>query len=90
MKATARRKQPAITIRSEKAVARLRLLTRDGRSQAEVIEEALEQMPVPKTERTVAEMVAAIKAITAKYAHLPRRTMAESDALEYDEFGDLR
>ena len=38
----ARREQPPITIRSAKALRRLRLLTRDGRSQAEVIEDALE------------------------------------------------
>ena len=90
MTATARRRQPAITIRSEKAVARLRLLTRDGKSQAEVIEEALEKMPLPKSEKTLAEKLAEIKAITSKIRHLPRATMAELDALEYDEFGNCR
>jgi hypothetical protein len=44
---TARRRQPPITIRSAKAAARLGLLTRHGRSQADVIEEALERMPLP-------------------------------------------
>ena len=34
---SARRRQPQITIRSEKAVARLALLTRDGRSRVQVI-----------------------------------------------------
>lgn len=44
MVSTARRQQPPITIRSARAVELLRKLVRPGRSQAEVIEEALEQM----------------------------------------------
>jgi hypothetical protein len=40
----ARRNQPPITIRSQRATILLRLLTKDGRSQAEIIEEALERM----------------------------------------------
>lgn len=41
---TARRRQPAITIRSARAVELLRKLVSPGHSQAEVIERALEQM----------------------------------------------
>ena len=37
-----RRAQQPITIRSDRAAARLKLLTRDGRSQAQIIEDALE------------------------------------------------
>ncbi|ODP38805.1 MULTISPECIES: hypothetical protein [Sphingomonas] len=44
MVATVRRQQPPITIRSSKAVELLRLLSTSGRSQAEIIEEALEHM----------------------------------------------
>lgn len=40
----ARRQQPPITIRSKRVTELLRTLVRPGRSQAEVIEEALEQM----------------------------------------------
>ncbi|AOH87274.1 hypothetical protein AWL63_24300 (plasmid) [Sphingomonas panacis] len=44
MTSLARRQQPPITIRSARAAELLRLLVRPGRSQAEVIEEALEQL----------------------------------------------
>lgn len=40
----ARRLQPAITIRSARATELLRKLVKPGHSQAEVIEQALEQM----------------------------------------------
>jgi hypothetical protein len=41
---TARRRQPPITIRSERATALLRRLATGGRSQVDIIEEALERM----------------------------------------------
>lgn len=44
MMQNARRRQPSITIRSERASALLRRLATGGRSQAEIIEQALEQM----------------------------------------------
>lgn len=44
MGSTARRQQPPITIRSARAAELLRILVRPGHSQAEVIEQALEQM----------------------------------------------
>jgi hypothetical protein len=44
MGSTARRRQPPITIRSARAVELLRTLVGPGRSQAEVIEQALELM----------------------------------------------
>jgi hypothetical protein len=40
----ARRRQPPITIRSARAAALLRRLATEGRSQADIIEEALERM----------------------------------------------
>ena len=40
----ARRRQPPITIRSARATALLRRLATGGRSQADIIEEALERM----------------------------------------------
>jgi hypothetical protein len=87
MVSPARRDQPPITIRSEKALARLRLLTRDGRSQVAVIEEALERMPLPAQAASLDERLAELKAITARTRGLPRLTMAEFDALEYDDNG---
>lgn len=44
MTQAARRRQPAITIRSERATALLRRLATNGRSQVDIIEEALESM----------------------------------------------
>ena len=44
MTQVARRRQPPITIRSARATALLRRLATDGRSQVEIIEEALEHM----------------------------------------------
>jgi hypothetical protein len=90
MSGTARRRQPPITIRSAKAAARLCLLTRDGRSQAEVIEDALERMPLPALVSSAEERVARIKAIVATVGRERLPTMAELDALEYDDDGNPR
>lgn len=84
-----RRTQKPISIRSDRAAARLKLLTRDGRSQTEVIEEALERLPLPKpldNDRWRQELEALI-------AQIPKgsiMTMKEFDSLEYDENGDPR
>lgn len=89
MASTARRHQPPITIRSTKAAERLALLTRDGRSQAQVIEEALDLMPLPPP----ADRETIIAEIRAIIASVPKRTyptMAEIDDELYDENGLLR
>ncbi len=87
-----RRAQQPITIRSDRAAARLALLTRDGRSQAEVIEAALEAMPVPASAETPEK--AALRArLDTTIARLQQRaipSMAEFDAREYDERGNPR
>lgn len=86
----ARRRQPAITIRSEKALARLALLTRDGRSRVEVIEEALERMPLPPAPLLAADREVVIARIQALVASVPKRSysaMAEIDAEMWDENG---
>jgi hypothetical protein len=87
-----RRLQPAITIRSQKAVDRLKLLTRDGRSQTAVIEEALEKMAEPLAPDTIETIRAQIEKASIRYAARPRRwrTMAEFDEHEYDENGNCR
>lgn len=87
-----RRQQPTITIRSKRAVDRLRLLTRDGRSQAEVIEEALDRMPLPQGDAaTLAARRARVMEVIDRLAargNIP--SMAEFDRREYDERGNLR
>jgi len=86
-----RRAQKPITIRSDRAYERLRVLTRDGRSQAQVVEEALDRMPAPLPVDARAEKLARIDATLARLhyrADVP--TMAEFDAREYDENGNLR
>ncbi len=83
----ARRRQPPITIRSTRATARLALLTRDGRSQAQVIEEALERMPIPKPLIDKVAIRAEIAAIVARGRALTRKSMAPIDVEMYDENG---
>jgi antitoxin VapB len=90
MPSPARRQQRAITIRSDHALARLALLTRDGRSQVQVIEEALDRMHLPRQEADKAERRARIEAILATVPKKTYPTMAELDALEYDEEGNCR
>lgn len=87
MTATARRSQPAITVRSARAAARLALLTRDGRSQAQVIEEALERMPLPAPRIDRDAVKADIAAIVARGRDLPAKGLAAIDAEMYDERG---
>ena len=86
MTTTARRRQPPITIRSAKAAERLALLTRDGRSQAQVIEEALERMPLPPVANRN-ELIAEIREILASVPKRAFPTMAEIDAELYDADG---
>jgi hypothetical protein len=88
-----RRKQTPITIRSDRAAARLKLLTSGGRSQAEVIEEALERLPAPEVPSDEARIERRLAEINALIAAIPPgsiMSMKEFDALEYDENGDLR
>jgi hypothetical protein len=87
MSAPSRRQQRAITVRSDHALARLALLTRDGRSQVTVIEEALDRMPVPKPLSDSVERRARIEAILATVPKRKYPTMAEIDAELYDEDG---
>jgi antitoxin VapB len=81
-----RRRQRAITIRSDHALARLALLARDGRSQVEIIEEALDRMPLPGQgdRQTFLRDIAAIQERVPQGALPP---MAELDAAQYDDNG---
>jgi hypothetical protein len=84
-----RRQQRRIAFASDRAFKRLQLLTRGGRSQADVIEEALERMPVPAAD----DRAAVVEEIRDLLARLPSRaypTMQELDAAEYDADGNCR
>ncbi len=86
-----RRKQTPITIRSDRAAARLKLFTRDGRSQVEIIEEALERMPLPPESAAAADAPRErIEAILDRLANGGLPTMAQFDREEYDEIGNPR
>lgn len=82
-----RRAQQPITIRSDKAAAKLAILTRGGRSQAEVIEDALDRVPEPAEPDTVAARMARLSAILDQIDPSGIPTMAEFDAMTYDEYG---
>ena len=84
-----RRQQRRIAFASDRAFSRLQLLTRGGRSQADIIEEALERMPLPAAH----DRDGVIEDIRALLAGLPKRaypTMQELDAVEYDGDGNCR
>lgn len=86
-----RRAQKPISIRSDRAAARLSLLARGGRSQAHVIEEALDRIPLPPTdERNLEERRARIMEILSRIDPRDIPSMAEFDAREYDEHGNPR
>jgi antitoxin VapB len=90
MPTPSRRQQRAITIRSDHALARLALLTRDGRSQVQVIEEALDRLPLPRPIADRAERRARIEAILARVPKRRYPTMAELDAENFDDEGNCR
>lgn len=85
-----RRAQPALTIRSARAVERLKLLTRDGRSQAQVVEEALERMPVPPVADDFDAWRQRLAPVLERLRKAGLPSMAEFDAQEYDEDGNCR
>jgi hypothetical protein len=87
MTAIARRKQTAITIRSARAAERLALLTRDGRSQARVIEEALDNMPLPTARVDRQAIRTEIAAIVARGRNLPVKSVEAINDEMYDENG---
>lgn len=83
-----RRAQTPVHFRSDKAAAILASHVRPGRSQAAVIEEALERLD-PDAARK-AEIDERLRRLDAILQNVPRgngMTMAEFDALEYDESG---
>ncbi len=81
MTQTARRHQPPITIRSAKAAALLRRLAISGRSQADIIEEALERMASQR--KTLAEALA--PATSQDFDWEPSRSNLTSHVPDFDD-----
>lgn len=83
-----RRSQPAVTLRSSKVVDLLKELTKNGKSQVSVVEEALERVTRDR-EESLAAARARIREAQDIIASEPRiyASMAEFDAAEYDEDG---
>jgi hypothetical protein len=88
-----RRAQKQIVIRSDYAAQRLKLLTRGGKSQVAIVEEALAKVPVPEPQTGFNQkLYDALMDISKRGAHAERKyaSMAEFDAAEYDERGNPR
>ena len=82
-----RHKQKPITIRSDKAAQLLERLTRDGRSQAQVIEEALAKAAAEQPRMSAEEFNARIDAIIRPLQGLPKATWQEMRQEYYDDNG---
>lgn len=82
-----RHKQAPITIRSDEAARLLKKLTRDGRSQAQVIEEALKKADAELPKLSKEEFIARIDAIVRPLHGLPGKTFKEIDDEMWDENG---
>lgn len=81
MTQAARRRQPSITIRSARATALLRRLTIGGRSQVDVIEEALERMA--SQGRTLSDALSPI--VPQDFDWEPTRSTLASRAPDFDD-----
>jgi hypothetical protein len=81
MTQTARRHQSPITIRSERAVVLLRRLATGGRSQVDIIEEALERMASQR--KTLSEALAPLAAQNFDWE--PVRSNITSDVPNLDD-----
>lgn len=81
MTQAARRRQPPITIRSARATALLRRLATGGRSQVDIIEEALERMASQR--KTLAEVLA--PGVPQDYDWEPARSRMVSRAPDFDD-----
>ena len=82
-----RHRQTPITIRSNVAAKLLKQLTRDGRSQAQVIEDALAEAAAKVSPLTVEEKIARIDAIVRPWHGLAGKSYREIREEMYDENG---
>lgn len=85
-----RHKQTPISFRSDKAAELLAQLTKDGRSQAQVIEDALVKAADDKPKLSSEEFIAQIDAITTPLRGIAGKTRQEIEDEMYDEFGAPR
>lgn len=82
-----RHRQAPITIRSNKAARLLAEMTRDGRSQAQVIEDALEKAAADAPKLTKEDFIAQIEAIVRPLHGRPGKAFKELDDELWDENG---
>jgi hypothetical protein len=82
-----RHRQTPISFRSDRAARLLAQLTRDGHSQAQVIEEALEKAVESKPRISSEEFIARIDAIVRPLQGLPGKSFKEIDDEMWDENG---
>lgn len=82
-----RHRQRPIAIRSDKAARLLAALTRDGRSQAQVIEDALEKAAADAPKLTKEEFIAQIDSIVRPLHGRPGKSFKELDDELWDEHG---
>ena len=82
-----RHKQKPISFRSDEAARLLAQLTRDGRSQAQVIEEALKMAAESAPKMSSVEFIARIDAIVRPLHGLPGKSFKEIDDEMWDENG---
>ncbi len=83
-----RHRQTPISFRSDLAARLLAQLTRDGRSQAQVIEEALKKVAAEdRHELTIEEKIARIDAIVRPLHDTPGKSFKELDDELWDENG---
>lgn len=87
MTAVPRHRQTPITIRSNVAAQLLKELTRDGRSQAQVIEDALRKEASARPRLSHDELIAKIDAIVRPLHGLEGKTYRELRQEYYDENG---
>ena len=82
-----RHRQKPISFRSDEAARLLAQLTRDGRSQAQVIEEALAKALQSKPRLTPEEFIEQVTAIVRPVHGIPGKTFKEIDDEMWDENG---
>lgn len=82
-----RHRQTAISFRSDKAAKLLAQLTGDGRSQAQVIEDALAKAAAEMLRISSEEFIARIDAIVRPLQGMPGKTWREMREEFYDENG---
>lgn len=87
MSAVPRSRQTPISIRSDRAAQLLATLTRGGKSQAQVVEEALEKMAKTGSWMSEEDWIARIDAIVVPNHGRPGKSSEEIDAEMYDENG---